>query len=69
MTRKLNKVQLELLKAFSTMDDADFPEFKSYFLKFHVTKLQDHMVKTFKEKGINPEVILTENLRTPYSQK
>jgi hypothetical protein len=69
MNGKLNEAQLELLKALSSLEEADFPEFKAYILKFKVKKLQDHIEKVFKEKGINPDDLLKEHLRTPYNPK
>lgn len=69
MEGKLNKAQLELLKAFSSMGEEDFQEFRSYILKFKVKRLREYMGKVFDENEINPDDLLNEHLRTPYIQE
>lgn len=69
MNGKLNEAQLELLKSMSNMDEAEFLEFKTYILKFKTRKLRAHLDKVFDEKGINPDDLLSERFRTPYTHK
>jgi hypothetical protein len=66
MNGKLNKLQLEIINAFATVDENELEEFRAYILKYKVMKLQNHLEKVFEEKGVNPDDLLKEHLRTPY---
>lgn len=67
MNGKLSNAQLEMLKAFAgPMDEEELLEFKKWIFKFKFRKLQDHMDKTWEEKGTDPDDLLGEHMRTPY---
>jgi len=67
MTTKLSNSQLEILKAFSTpMDEEELKEFKNWIFKFKLKKLQEHMDNVWEEKGIHPDDLLGQHMRSPY---
>ncbi len=70
MNGRLNEAQLELLKVFSKpMSNDEFEEFKKWILEFKVRKLQQYMDEVWENKGIHPDQLLGEHMRTPYIKK
>lgn len=70
MNGRLNEAQLELLKAFSVpMTDEELDEFRKWILEFKVRKLQQHMDEVWEKRGIHPDQLLGEHMRTPYFKK